>query len=44
MAKISRARVTKILKRDSQGITLDVLLRIVGALGQAVKISFKKVA
>lgn len=40
----SRGRVTKILKDDSLGISLDVLVRVLGAIGEQVKISFKKVA
>ncbi len=40
----SRARITKILKNDNFGISLDVLVRVLGALGEEVKISFKKAA
>lgn len=40
----SRARVTRILKGDSLGISIDVLLRVLGACGQTLKLSFKKVA
>ena len=40
----SRARVTRILKGDSLGISIDVLLRVLGASGQTLKLSFKKVA
>ena len=40
----SRARVTKILKGDTFGISLDVLIRVLGAVGQEVRISFKKAA
>lgn len=43
-AKTSRARVTKVLKGDSQGISIDVLLRILGATGQMIKISYMKAA
>jgi len=43
-AKTSRARVTKVLKGDSQGISIDVLLRILGATGQSIKISYIKAA
>jgi hypothetical protein len=45
IAKISgtsRARITKILKSDTLGISLDVLVRVLGALGEEMKISFKK--
>ncbi len=40
----SRARVTKILKGDTAGISLDVLVRVLGAMGEEIKISFKKAA
>ena len=40
----SRARITKILKNDTHGISLDVLVRVLGALGEKMKISFKKAA
>lgn len=40
----SRARITKILKNDTFGISLDVLVRVLGSLGEEVKISFKKAA
>jgi transcriptional regulator with XRE-family HTH domain len=40
----SRARITKILKGDSSGISLDILVRILGALGTEIKISFKRAA
>jgi predicted XRE-type DNA-binding protein len=40
----SRARITKILKNDTTGISLDILVRILAALGTEIKISFKKVA
>lgn len=40
----SRARITKILKNDTQGISLDILIRVLGSLGKEMKISFKKVA
>ncbi len=43
-AKTSRARVTNVLKGDSQGISIDVLLRILGATGQTIKISYTKAA
>ena len=43
-AGTSRGRVTKILKEDTFGISLDVLLRVLGAIGQTVRISFRKVA
>ena len=40
----SRGRVTKILKNDTYGISLDVLVRVLGALGEEMKISFRKAA
>ena len=43
-AKTSRARITNVLKGDSQGISIDVLLRILGATGQTIKISYMKAA
>ena len=43
-AGTSRARVTKILKDDTSGISLDVLFRVLGATGQKVKLSYLKVA
>ena len=44
IAGTSRARITKILKNDTHGISLDVLVRVLGALGEEIKISFKKAA
>ncbi len=43
-AETSRARITKILKGEDIGISLDVLARVLGVLGERVKISFEKVA
>ncbi len=40
----SRGRITKILKDDSFGISLDVLFRVLGATGQKVKLSYKQAA
>jgi predicted XRE-type DNA-binding protein len=40
----SRGRVTRILKDDTLGISLDVLLRVLGATGQTIKLSFHKAA
>lgn len=40
----SRARITKILKEDSIGISLDVLFRVLGATGYRVKLSYSKAA
>ena len=44
LAGTSRARVTKILKAHSIGISLDVLFRVLGAVGDEVKLTFKKAA
>ena len=44
IAGTSRARITKILKNDTHGIYLDVLVRVLVALGEEMKISFKKAA
>lgn len=43
-ARTSRARVTKILKHNSSGISLDVLIRVLGAVGDKVKLTFQKAA
>ena len=43
-AGTSRARVTEVLKGNAEGISIDVLLRILGSLGSSVKITFKKVS
>ena len=43
-AGTSRGRVTKILKDDTYGISLDVLFRVLGAVGQKVKLSYRKAA
>ena len=40
----SRARITRILKSDTQGISLDVLVRVLGSLGEEIRISFRKAA
>jgi hypothetical protein len=38
----SRGRITKILKGDTFGISLDVLFRVLGATGQRVKLIYPK--
>lgn len=43
-AGTSRARITRILKRQDIGVSLDVLTRILGVLGEKIKVSFEKVA
>lgn len=40
----SRGRVTKILKGDTFGISLDVLFRVLAATGLRVKLSYQKAA
>ena len=40
----SRARITKILKDDTFGISLDILFKVLGATGQTVKLNYKKAA
>lgn len=41
-SETSRARITRILKGDTEGISLDVLMRILGAVGQRVELRFLK--
>lgn len=43
-AQTSRARVTRILKGDSYGMSLDVLFKVLAAVGQRIQISYKKAA
>lgn len=43
-AQTSRARITRILKGDSFGISLDVLFRVLSAIGQKITITYKKAA
>jgi transcriptional regulator with XRE-family HTH domain len=43
-SQTSRARITKILKGDDIGISLDVLFRVLGATGQGVQLKFLKVS
>lgn len=43
-AQTSRARITRILKGDSFGISLDVLFRVLAAIGQKVTVTYKKAA
>lgn len=43
-AQTSRARITRVLKRDSFGISLDVLFRVLAAVGQKVTITYKRAA
>lgn len=41
-AETSRARITRILKKDTSDISLDVLFRVLGATGQKVEMRFSK--
>lgn len=43
-SETSRARITNILKGSTTGISLDVLTRVLGVLGERVKCTFEKVA
>lgn len=43
-SRTSRARITKILKGDPVGISLDVLFRVLGATGHRVQLKFLKAA
>ena len=43
-SKTSRARITRILKGDTLGISLEVLLHVLSALGQGIKITYNKAA
>ncbi len=43
-SQTSRARITRILKGDDFGISLDVLFRVLGATGQGVQLKFLKVS
>lgn len=43
-AGTSRARITQILKGDSMGISIDILIKIVASLGHKVEVNFKKAA
>jgi len=40
----SRSRITKILKGDTQGISLDILVKIIACLGHKINIKFPKAA
>lgn len=41
-AETSRSRITRILKKDTSDISLDVLFRVLGATGQKIEIKFLK--
>jgi predicted XRE-type DNA-binding protein len=44
LATTSRTRVTAIMNRNTKNISIDLMLRILGTLGYAPKITFKKAA
>jgi predicted XRE-type DNA-binding protein len=44
LAKTSRTRVTALMNRQSQDISTDLMLRILGAIGVRAKIQFRKLA
>ena len=44
LAHTSRTRVTAILNRNTQDISTDLMLRILGALGVQAKLRFKSAA
>jgi predicted XRE-type DNA-binding protein len=44
MAGTSRTRVTAILNRNTQDVSTDLLLRVLGALGVITKVTFGKAA
>lgn len=43
-AKVSPSSLQKIFKGYSVGISIETLLRILGVLGQSIKVSFRKAA
>jgi len=43
-AETSRSRITNIVKGNTTGISMDVLLRVLGCMGQKVKFSFSQAA
>ncbi len=43
-AETSLARISRILKGDTSDISLDVLFRVLGSLGQKVELKFQKVS
>ena len=44
LAQTSRTRVTAILNRNTQDISTDLMLRVLGALGVRAKLQFKGAA
>ncbi len=43
-SQTSRARITRILKKDTLGMSLDLLFRVLGATGEGVQLKFLKVS
>ena len=44
LARTSRTRITAILNRNTQDISLDLMLRVLASLGVQAKLQFKKAA
>jgi len=44
VSRTSRTRITAIMNRNTQGVSVDLLLRILARLGYRAKISFLKAA
>lgn len=44
LAKTSRTRITALLNRNTQDISTDLMLRVLGALGVKAKIRFENTA
>jgi plasmid maintenance system antidote protein VapI len=44
LARTSRTRVTAILNRNTQDISTDLMLRVLGSLGVQAKLQFKSAA
>jgi plasmid maintenance system antidote protein VapI len=44
LARTSRTRVTAILNRNTQDISTDLMLRVLGSLGVKAKLQFKNAA
>jgi predicted XRE-type DNA-binding protein len=44
LAQTSRTRITALMNRQSNDISIDLMLRILGAIGVHAKIQFKKMA
>lgn len=44
LAKTSRTRITALMNRQSKDISIELMLRTLGAIGVQAKIQFKKMA